>query len=150
ERAYGPSSAGSVPTASVGAGVRIAARDAREQRLGAAAGVRETPKAELRLEGGAIVSKGARTPLGEILSKVENNTVIGRGARHPNDPDLSQRTFGAHFAEVEVDVHTGEITVERIVAVHDIGRIVNPTTARSQVEGRLPHAPGLALSDERF
>ena len=147
---YGPISAGSVTTASMGPAVRIAARDAKEQLLGAAAGVLETPKAELRLEGGAIVSKGARTPLGEILSKVENNTVIGRGARHPNDPDLSQRTFGAHFAEVEVDVHTGEITVEHIVAVHDIGRIVNPTTARSQVEGGVLQALGFALSEERF
>ena len=147
---YGPISAGSVTTASMGPAVRIAARDAKEQLLGAAAGVLETPKAELRLEGGVILSRGARTPLGEILTKVENNTVIGRGARHPNDPDLSQRTFGAHFAEVEVDVRTGEITVEHIVAVHDIGRIVNPTTARSQVEGGVLQALGFALSEERF
>jgi len=147
---YGPISAGSVTTASMGPAVRIAARDAKEQLLGAAAGVLETPKAELRLEGGVIVSKGARTPLGEILSKVENNTVIGKGARHPNDPELSQRTFGAHFAEVEVDVRTGEITVEHIVAVHDIGRVVNPTTARSQVEGGVLQALGFALSEERF
>src|SRR5256886_3655090 len=111
---YGPISAGSVTTASMGPAVRIAARDAKEQLLGAAAGVLETPKAELRLEGGAIVSKGARTPLGEILSKVENNTVIGRGARHPHDPDPSQRTVGAHLAEVEVDVHTGRSEERRV------------------------------------
>jgi xanthine dehydrogenase YagR molybdenum-binding subunit len=147
---YGPVSAGSVTVASVGPAVRLAARDAREQLLGAAAGVLETPKAELRLEGGAIVTKGARTPLSEILTKVDNNTVIGKGARHPNDPDLSQRTFGAHFAEVEVDVRTGEITVEHIVAVHDIGRIINPTTARSQVEGGVLQALGFALTEERF
>jgi xanthine dehydrogenase YagR molybdenum-binding subunit len=147
---YGPISAGSITLASVGPAVRIAARDAREQLLGAAAGVLETPKSELRLEGGVIVSRGARTPLGDVLGKVENNTVIGKGGRHPNDPDLSQRTFGAHFAEVEVDVRTGEITVEHVVAVHDIGRIVNPTTARSQVEGGVLQALGFALSEERF
>ena len=147
---YGPISAGSLTIASVGPAVRIAAKDAREQLLGAAAGVLETPKAELRLEGGVIVSKGARTPLSDILGKVDNNTVIGKGGRHPNDPDLSLRTFGAHFAEVEVDVQTGEITVEHIVAVHDIGRIVNPTTARSQVEGGVLQALGFALTEERF
>src|SRR5437879_7807655 len=96
---FGPMSAGSMTLASVGPAVRLAAHDAREQILGAAAGVLETPKAELRLEGGVVVSKGARTPLGDILSKVENNTVIGRGARHPNDPDLSHRPLAAHFAE---------------------------------------------------
>src|SRR5205814_8390808 len=71
------------------------------------------------------------------------------GARHPNDPELSQRTFGAHFAEVEVDLRTGEIKVEHIVAVHDIGRIVNPLTARSQVEGGVLQALGFARTDER-
>src|SRR5207247_3614968 len=85
---YGPISAGSLTTASVGPAVRLAARDAREQLLGAAAGVLETPVAELRLESGVVVTKGARTPLAEILAKVDNNTVIGKGGRHPNDPDL--------------------------------------------------------------
>ena len=146
---YGPISAGSITLASVGPAVRLAARDAREQLLGAAAGVLETPMSELRLEAGAIVSKGARTPLSDVLGKVENNTVIGRGARHPNAEDLSQRTFGAHFAEVEVDVRTGEITVAHLVAVHDIGRVVNPLTARSQVEGGVLQALGFALSEER-
>jgi xanthine dehydrogenase YagR molybdenum-binding subunit len=150
EHPYGPISAGSLTVASVGPAVRIAARDAREQLLGAAAGVLETPAAELRIEGGVIVSKGARTPLAEILGKVDNNTVIGKGGRHPNDPELSLRTFGAHFAEVEVDMRTGEIYVEHIVAVHDIGRIVNPLTARSQVEGGVLQALGFALSEERF
>jgi xanthine dehydrogenase YagR molybdenum-binding subunit len=150
ETPYGPISAGSITLASVGPAVRIAARDAREQLLGAAAGVLETPKSELRLEAGVVVTKGARTPLGDVLGKVENNTVIGKGGRHPNEPELSQRTFGAHFAEVEVDVRTGEITVEHVVAVHDIGRIVNPLTARSQVEGGVLQALGFALSEERF
>src|SRR5207253_8534360 len=130
---YGPISAGSVTTASVGPAVRIAARDAKEQLLGAAAGVLETPKAELRLEAGAIVSKGARTPLGDVLGKVDNNTVIGKGIRFPNADDLAQKTFSAQFVEVEVDVRTGEIFVERIVAALDVGRIVNPLTAASQV-----------------
>src|SRR4029077_2349147 len=91
----GRMSAGSLTPPSVGPAVRIAARDAKEQLLGAAAGVLETPKAELRLEGGVVVTKGARTPLSEILGKVDNNTVIGKGGRHPNDPELSLRTFGA-------------------------------------------------------
>src|SRR5437868_10690232 len=147
---YGPISAGSLTTASVGPAVRIAARDAKEQLLGAAAGVLETPKAELRLEGGVVVTKGARTPLSEILGKVDNNTVIGKGGRHPNDPELSLRTFGAHFAEVEVDMRTGELDVEHIVAVHDIGPMVNPLTTRSLVDGGGLQALGFALSEERF
>ena len=150
ENPYGPISAGSLTVASVGPAVRLAARDAREQLLGAAAGVLETPVAELRIEGGVVLTKGARTPLADILNKVDNNTVIGKGGRHPNDPDLSIRTFGAQFVDLEVDVRTGEITIEHVVAVHDIGRVINPTTARSQVEGGILQAIGFALSEERF
>ena len=39
------------------------------------------------------------------------------------------------IAQVSVDPGLGEVRVERIVAVHDVGRIVNPLTASSQVEG---------------
>ena len=149
EGPYGPISAGSLTLASVGPAVRLAARDAREQFLGAAAGVLEVPRTELRMERGHIVSKGARTPIAEVSKKLENNTVIGKGSRWPNPESLSIKTFGAHFAQVEVDTLTGEIFVEKVVAVHDIGRIVNPMTAASQVQGGVIQALGFALSEER-
>ena len=148
EGPYGPISAGSLTLASVGPAVRLAAKDAREQYLAAAAGVLETPKRELRLEKGHVVSKGARTPIAEVSKKLENNTVIGKGSRFPN-PELAIKTFGAHFADVEVDVRTGELFVNKIVAVHDIGRIVNPLTAESQVRGGVIQALGFALTEER-
>ena len=83
------------------------------------------------------------------VKKLQNNTVIGKGSRFPN-PELSIKTFGAHFAQVEVDVRTGEIFVEKIVAVHDIGRVVNPMTAASQVQGGVMQALGFALTEERI
>ena len=95
------------------------------------------------------MSKGARTPISEVSKKLENNTVIGKGSRWPNPEKLSIKTFGAHFAQVEVDTLTGEIVVEKIVAVHDIGRIVNPMTAANQVEGGVIQALGFALCEER-
>ena len=42
-------------------------------------------------------------------------------------------TFGVQVAEVAVDVETGEISVNRIAAIHDVGRVVNPLGAGSQV-----------------
>jgi xanthine dehydrogenase YagR molybdenum-binding subunit len=111
--------------------------------------VLEVRKNELRMERGHIVSKGARTPISEVSKKLENNTVIGKGSRWPNPEKLAIKTFGAHFAQVEVDTLTGEIVVEKVVAVHDIGRIVNPMTAASQVEGGVIQALGFALSEER-
>jgi xanthine dehydrogenase YagR molybdenum-binding subunit len=59
-------------------------------------------------------------------------------------------TFGVHVAEVAVDVETGEVRVERIAAIHDVGRVVNPLGASSQVEGGVIQGLGHTLSEERL
>jgi xanthine dehydrogenase YagR molybdenum-binding subunit len=58
-------------------------------------------------------------------------------------------TFGCQIAQVAIDTETGEIEVERIVAVHDVGRVLNPLTASSQIEGGILQALGFALMEER-
>ena len=66
--------------------------------------------------------------------------------------DLSKRyeqqTFGAHFCEVGVDIWTGEMRIRRMLAVCAAGRILNPTTARSQVIGGMVMGAGAALMEE--
>lgn len=59
-----------------------------------------------------------------------------------------QQTFGAHFCEVGVDAYTGEIRVRRMLAVCAAGRILNPTTARSQIIGGMTMGAGAALMEE--
>jgi xanthine dehydrogenase YagR molybdenum-binding subunit len=59
-------------------------------------------------------------------------------------------TFGVQVAEVAVDVETGEIRVERIAAVHDVGRVINPLGASSQVEGGIIQGIGHTLSENRL
>jgi xanthine dehydrogenase YagR molybdenum-binding subunit len=57
---------------------------------------------------------------------------------------------GVQFAEVAVDVETGLVRVERIVAVHDCGRPVNPLAVRSQIEGGIQHGLSWALLEDRI
>jgi len=49
-----------------------------------------------------------------------------------------------------VDRDTGEVTVKRVIAAHDCGRIVNPLLQSSQVIGGITQALGYALSEERI
>lgn len=56
--------------------------------------------------------------------------------------------FGAYAAAVDVDVETGEITVERLVAVDDAGRIINPLLAEGQVVGAVAQGLAQALWEE--
>lgn len=66
--------------------------------------------------------------------------------------DLAQSrqssTFGAHFVEVGVDIHTAETRVRRMLAVCAAGRIINPKSARSQVIGAMTMGVGAALMEE--
>ena len=64
------------------------------------------------------------------------------------DKKYQQSTFAAHFAEVGVDVATGEIRVRRMLAVCAAGRILNPKSARSQVIGAMTMGVGAALMEE--
>jgi xanthine dehydrogenase YagR molybdenum-binding subunit len=75
--------------------------------------------------------------------------IQGHGARGQNGQGKTVRTFGAQMVEVEVDVETGAVTVLRVVAAHECGRIINPTMVDSQVIGGITQGLGFALTEER-
>lgn len=59
-------------------------------------------------------------------------------------------SFGAIFAEVRVDLDTGVIRVPRLVGVYDVGRVINPRTACSQLRGAMIAGLGAALTEEGY
>jgi xanthine dehydrogenase YagR molybdenum-binding subunit len=67
----------------------------------------------------------------------------------------SQQSYGAHFAEMAVNIDTGEPRLRRMLGVFTAGRILNEKTARSQAIGGMTFGVGAALEedmvmDERF
>ncbi|MFI8794225.1 xanthine dehydrogenase family protein molybdopterin-binding subunit [Streptomyces sp. NPDC055105] len=118
---FGPAaiSGGSMGTRSWGWAVTAAGRDLREQ---------------LAL-GGDIPPQG-------ITVRSDTSAAVG---------SLTQKerhSFGAQFAEVAVDVTTGEVRVRRMLGVFAAGRIVNPLTARSQFIGGMTWGLSMALHEE--
>ena len=65
----------------------------------------------------------------------------------PGSREFVVNSFGAHFAEVEVDTATGNVRALRFVAAHDSGRILNPNMAVNQVEGGVSQMLGFTLSE---
>jgi putative selenate reductase molybdopterin-binding subunit len=61
---------------------------------------------------------------------------------------VSPPPFAAQFAEVTVDIETGQVTVEKLVMAVDSGVIVNPLTASGQIEGGMTQALGYAVCEE--
>ncbi len=59
-----------------------------------------------------------------------------------------RHSYGAQFAEVAVDVTTGEVRVRRMLGIFAAGRIVNPLTARGQFTGGMIWGISMALHEE--
>ncbi len=133
-----------------GGAVQRAAEDARRQLLDLAAGELHLAPDDLRIVNGIIVSRtdpDRRISIKDLVASPGGRaarTIVGRGTFAPRN-DYS---FAAQFAEVEVDTETGQVSVLRMVAVHDVGRVINPTAAEGQVEGALQQGIGYALLED--
>ena len=148
---YASISAGSSTTPSMGPAVRSAAADAARQIVEIAAQRYDKEERILALKGGKVVSAdGGSWPIEEVVGLLEDAQILGKGARGPNPTGMQVLTFGVQVAEVAVDVETGEIRVERVAAIHDVGRVVNPLGASSQVEGGIIQGIGHTLSEDRL
>jgi putative selenate reductase molybdopterin-binding subunit len=102
-----------------------------------------------------LVDRLARAPDGRsvTLAEVALNTL-----HHENQEQImgvasfmspiSPPPFAAQFAEVTVDIETGQVTVDKLIMAVDAGVIVNPLTASGQVEGGMTQALGYALCEE--
>jgi xanthine dehydrogenase molybdenum-binding subunit len=100
---------------------------------------------------GTAVVEAARDLKRQIADKgmPQGNDVLSASATpEPVLRGAARFSFVAHFAEVEVDVETGHVRVTKYQAVHDSGRIMNPLTATSQVQGGSIQGLGMALHEE--
>ena len=148
---YAAISAGSSTTPSMGPAVRAAAHDAARQIVEIAAQRYHLEERVLSLKGGKVVSAdGGAWPIEEVTGLLDEAQILGKGARGPNPTGMRVLTFGVQVAEVAVDVETGEVRVEKIVAIHDVGRVINPLGSSSQVEGGIIQGLGHTLSEQRL
>jgi CO/xanthine dehydrogenase Mo-binding subunit len=144
-------SAGSSTTPSMGPAVRAAAADAKRQIIEIAAQRYELEERVLDVKDGQVISAdGGSWPLEEVTGLLGDAQILGKGARGPNPTGMRVLTFGIQVAEVAIDIETGEVRVERIAAIHDVGRIINPLGAQSQVEGGIIQGLGHTLSEDRL
>jgi xanthine dehydrogenase YagR molybdenum-binding subunit len=145
-------SAGSSTIPSMGPAVRAAAADAKRQILEIAAQRHELDEEQLDIRSGNVVSADGKldTPLEELVGLLESAQILGSGARGPNPAGMQVLTFGVQVAEVAVDIETGEVWVDRVAAIHDVGRVINPLGAESQIEGGIIQGIGHTLSEQRL
>jgi CO/xanthine dehydrogenase Mo-binding subunit len=87
--------------------------------------------------------------LGELARYAQtrgSGPILGRGAFASRVPQ-SLHSFGTQMVEVEVDEETGEVTLTRIIAAHDVGCAINPQNVEGQIQGGVTQAIGHSLME---
>ncbi|HET6238519.1 MAG TPA: xanthine dehydrogenase family protein molybdopterin-binding subunit [Acetobacteraceae bacterium] len=140
---FAAGSGGSFGAASSGSALFDACTSLRE-KLARAAGM--DPDAA-SFTNGRIEANGQSKSLTSLVGtgtgiEANGSIVPGRTLK-----DFSQQSYGAHFAEVGVDMDTGEIRLRRMLGVFTAGRILNAKTARSQAIGGMIFGVGAALHE---
>jgi xanthine dehydrogenase YagR molybdenum-binding subunit len=139
-------SGGSWGAGSAGSGIYDACMNLRAA-LFAKAGCDE---AGAHFEQEALVAQsGRRIDLRALLADTGAQGIVADGVLDPGDmhKKYAQFSHGAHFAEVAVDIDTGEVRLRRMLGVFAAGRILNGKTARSQAIGGMVFGVGAALTE---
>lgn len=137
-----------------GSAVLECARAVRERATRIAARLLDVGEGDVTWRNGGAVANGRELSLAQLVAAAQDPTDLEPG----ESPGLSVRSrfslpglvfpFGAYAVAIEIDPDTGALAVDRIVAVDDAGRIVNPLLAEGQVIGSTVQGLGQALWEE--
>jgi aldehyde oxidoreductase len=108
-----------------------------------------------------VLENGKRTtlPLKELPLDAHGYVITSEATFDPPTSPLDEKGqgnpyavfgFGAHLAEIEVDIALGTVRVLRVIAAHDVGHAINPTLIEGQIEGGVAQGLGMALMEEFF
>ena len=146
----GPGSGGSTTTPSLGPAVRDAGMRAKESLAGLLALEWGVDEGDVEWKDGVFHGPGGKkAPFAKACGLIGKDGLRVQGRRRPNWNSPFAGTAGCQFAQVAVDTETGIVTVEKVVAVHDSGRIIDAMTARSQVNGGVIQGISYALYEEK-
>lgn len=147
-----------------GNSARLAAADAKLQILEAAAQNIGENVEDLDMKDGKIFRKGEPEewiPFAKMVRskhfRPDGDVILAKGWYEPpterQDKEFRGNIsaaygFAAQAVEVEVDTETGEVTVLKIAAAHDVGRAINPMAVEGQIHGGVSMGLGYGLFEE--
>jgi xanthine dehydrogenase YagR molybdenum-binding subunit len=159
----GPPSHGSRTTASITPPARTAAWRVLKMLFRVAASRLNAAADDLAAKDGRIFvrdnaarsiafAEAAALMRADQISAIESRADDYEGfLKRMGDAALAKEALGGvQFAEVSVDTDTGIVGVERVVAVHDCGRPMNPRQVESQIHGGVLMGLSYALYEERI
>ena len=148
---------GSRTTAVSGAALAIAVRKIKDKAKALAAHLLEASVEDMDYADGRFFVKGAPSKaktiqdialMANVAWNMPAGMEAGLEASSFYDPPNFVYPFGTHVAVVEVDPHTGAVTLKRYVSVDDCGPQINPMIVEGQVHGGVVQGVAQALWEE--
>lgn len=133
-----------------GRAAQMAATEVKRQMLARAAEQMGVAAEYLEVSQGEITVRGLpekrMTVRDAVMPKVgiPAAQLVGTATYHPT----KAYSFAAHFVEVKVDTETGYVTVEKVIPVHEIGKVIHPIAAAGQIEGGIQQGIGHTLYED--
>jgi CO/xanthine dehydrogenase Mo-binding subunit len=147
----------------MGHAVKLASLDARKDLIEMASEYFEASSDEVVLENGIVYPKGRPSEgmtIEQLMKKHFNEagTILGKGVFHTRGGNISLNNsmgdnfsafwmYGCAVADVEVDSETGKVKVLKIVSANDVGKAINPSLCKQQIEGGIMMGLGYALQE---
>jgi xanthine dehydrogenase YagR molybdenum-binding subunit len=155
----GPPSGGSRVTSSLTPAARNAAYRAARELARRVAPLLDARPEDVLFKNGRVIGPQRSLSFSDAVKQARIDSIVMRAERTPDydgyaramgDLQISKHGIGGvQFAEVLVDTATGVVKVERMLAVHDCGRPINPQLVESQIYGGIIQGVSYALYEER-
>ncbi|PYY08664.1 MAG: carbon monoxide dehydrogenase [Acidobacteria bacterium] len=153
---YGIGTFGSRATAVGGTAAYLATQKLKTKMARLAAHLLGAKPADISFGRGRLSGKGSKKSIsfGELVMAAYTARNIPAGfepgleATHFFEPSNFTFPFGAHIASVEVDGETGEVKIDKYVAVDDCGNVINPMLVDGQIHGGIAQGMGQAMWEE--
>lgn len=133
----------------------------RDQVLSAVSGETGQPREALSLSSSEVRGPGVSVSLPDALVSCRRRNIAvealgtffgpkGRPVEKQlrTDRVFPDFTFGTHLCDLEVDLDTGQVSLLRYIAAHDVGRAINPKSVEGQISGAAVQGIGMALLEE--
>ena len=147
-----PTSGGSTSVCSVTPAVQKAAESVKKKLIQLSIKDKKSPFFGMKIEeityrDGQLTGGGKSADFGSLLSSMGRGSVEATEAAAAGEEEekYAFHSFGAQFCELKVHRWTGEVRLQRITSVMDIGTVINQKTARSQIIGGVVFGIGMAL-----
>ncbi len=124
-----------------------AARALKKKIQPLAAEILEVDETDLHFHDNAVHSSKGSVPFSQIAmhSRHKHGEELCVSVTH--ESFALATSYGAHFVKAQVDTETGEVKILDYVAVHDVGRAINPLGVEGQIEGAMMMGLGYAISE---